>query len=490
MPETDDIQLLREFAERKSDAAFATLVTRYVNLVYCVGLRQTGNFHAAEEITQAVFIILARKAGSLGPKTVLSGWLYQTARLTAANYRRTELRRARREQEAYMQSVLNQTEPDVWAQIAPLLDDAMGKLGEKDRHAILLRFFEDKSLAEVGTALGASEDAAKMRVNRALEKLRKFFTKRGVTLTATLIANAVSANSVQAAPAGLAVTVTAAAAKGAAVGSSTLTLVKGALKLMAWTKAKMVVVLGTGALLALGTATAIIKEGQTNLWLVDRPHDVSLVDKVPPQVKILPTKFDPNRDFVPWGISLDNGKAIGIGVGIEFIAQAITGTHYGRDRMILQTGGLLTKRFDVIANLPSGSREALVREARKVLGVVVRREMRDTDVLLLKMNHLGAPGLLPGGTRSKDAAVAVGKLGYYDSPIHYLVQDLESHLLIPILDKTGLTNRYDMEFSSYYSNSPDERMQRAQQAMLRDLGLELVPSREKIEMLVVERVKN
>ena len=184
MPEADDTQSLHEFAERQSDAAFAALVSRHVNLVYSVALRQMGNPHAAEEITQTVFIILARKAGSLSAKTVLSGWLYQTARLTVANYRRNEFRRVRREQEAHMQSVLNEPEPDVWAQIAPMLDDALGELGEKDRHAIVLRFFENKSLGEVGGVLGTSEEAARMRVNRALEKLRKFFTRRGVTLSA------------------------------------------------------------------------------------------------------------------------------------------------------------------------------------------------------------------------------------------------------------------------------------------------------------------
>ena len=200
MPETDDIQLLRDFGEHQSDAAFAALVTRHVSLVYSVALRQTGNPHAAEEITQAVFIILARKAASLGPKTILSGWLFQTARLTAANFLRGQIRRQEREQEAYMQSLSNEPEPDVWPQIAPLLDDALDRLGERDRHAIVLRFFENRSLGEVGAALGASEDAAKMRVNRALEKLRKLFSKRGVMLTTTVIAGAVAANSVQAAP--------------------------------------------------------------------------------------------------------------------------------------------------------------------------------------------------------------------------------------------------------------------------------------------------
>src|ERR1017187_7131626 len=232
MPESDDIRLLKQYADENSESTFAELVARYVNLVYSAALRSAGNEHAAEEITQAVFIILARKAKSLGDKTVLSGWLYQTARLTTANYLRGEIRRQNREQEAYMQSILNEPETEAWRQIAPLLDDAMGRLGEKDRNAIVLRFFENKNLREVGLALGASEDAAKMRVNRALEKLRKFFTNRGVALTTAIIAGAVSVNSVQAAPVGLAATVAATAAKGTTISATITTLVKGTMKTM------------------------------------------------------------------------------------------------------------------------------------------------------------------------------------------------------------------------------------------------------------------
>ncbi len=265
MPEPDDIALLKQYAEGNSEAAFAGLVTRYVNLVYSAALRTVGNAHAAEEIAQVVFIILARKAGDLSKgrrgvaATVLSGWLYQTARLTAANYLRTEIRRQHREQEAYMQAILNEPESEAWRQIAPLLDDAMGRLGEKDRNAIVLRFFENKNLSEVGAALGTSEDAAKMRVNRALEKLRKFFTKRGVVLSGAIIAGAVSANSVQAAPVALAKTISAVAlAKGAAAGGSTLTLIKGALKIMAWTKVKTAIGITAGILLAGGATTMFI----------------------------------------------------------------------------------------------------------------------------------------------------------------------------------------------------------------------------------------
>ena len=122
MPELDDQQLLAEFVGRNSEAAFTSLVARHVNLVYSAALRFTGNRHHAEEITQAVFIILARKAGSLRRDVVLSGWLYQTARLTAANFVKGEIRRQRREQEAYMQSAPNESDSDsVWRQLAPFL---------------------------------------------------------------------------------------------------------------------------------------------------------------------------------------------------------------------------------------------------------------------------------------------------------------------------------------------------------------------------------
>jgi hypothetical protein len=156
-----------------------------------------------------------------------------------------------------MQSTIEEATPDAaWAQIAPILDEAVSHLGETDRAAVVLRYFENKSLAEVGAALGASEDAAKKRLTRALEKLRKIFAKRGVTLTAAVIAGAVAANSVQAAPAGLALKISAVAvAKGAAAGTTTLMLVKGALKLMAWSKAKTAIVVCAGVLIAAGVAT-------------------------------------------------------------------------------------------------------------------------------------------------------------------------------------------------------------------------------------------
>jgi len=278
----DDLTLLRQYARTNSESAFATLVARHVNLVYSVALRQTRDAHLAEEIMQAVFIILARKADSLGDKTILAGWLCRTARYASTNALTIQRRRQSREQEAYMQSTLNEAENEsalgaTWTQIAPLLDGAMEQLGQKDHDALVLRFFENKTFAEVGATLGASEDAAKMRVNRALEKLRKFFTKHGVSSTTAIIAGTISANSVQAAPVALAKSVTVVAiAKGAAASGSTLTLIKGALKIMAWTKAKTAIVMGVAIIFATGATMITVayakrhaaqnRQQQDQLW--------------------------------------------------------------------------------------------------------------------------------------------------------------------------------------------------------------------------------
>jgi RNA polymerase sigma factor (sigma-70 family) len=261
MPDANDMDLLREYTRDHSEPAFAGLVQRHINLVYSVALRCTGNSEDARDVTQAVFIILARKAASLRERTVLTGWLYETTRFTAARFIRTRVRRQIREQEAYMQSGLNEPDTDgVWRQLSPLLEEAMTQLGETDRALLALRFFENKSGAETAAALGIQEWAVHKRTARAVEKLRTFFGRRGVSVSAGVLIAAVSANSLQAAPAGLAVTVTAAAAKGAAVSGSTLTLVKGALKLMAWTKAKTAIIATAGVILATGTTAIVVKE--------------------------------------------------------------------------------------------------------------------------------------------------------------------------------------------------------------------------------------
>jgi len=263
MTETTDHALLAEFAHSRAEAAFATLVKRHVNLVYSAALRHTGNVHQAEEITQAVFIILAHKAGSLSAKVVLTGWLYQTARLTAANAMKQNFRRQQREQQAYMESTLNPPDSgETWKQLAPVLDEAMNTLRTADRDAVLLRYFENKPLAEVGAALGVTEDAARVRVNRALEKLRSLLAKKGVVFGAAAIAVAVTANSVQAAPMGLAATVSQIAAQGAATTTSITTLVKGTLKTMTAEKIKPMILVAVLILFSVAIATPASKSTQ------------------------------------------------------------------------------------------------------------------------------------------------------------------------------------------------------------------------------------
>lgn len=258
MMEATDSDLLEQFQQCESDEAFARIVERHINLVHSVALRHTANPHHAEEITQAVFIILARRAASIGPRAVLSGWLYNAARLTAANFMRSEIRRCKREHEAFMQSIIEESPSQpIWPELSPMLDAAMERLKPMDRDALVLRYFKNKSLPEVGKTLGIEERAAQKRVGRALEKLRRFFARRGVTATVTVIATEMSIHSIQAAPVGLSDKITVAALKGSAVTGSTLTLAKGTLRIMTWLKTKTVTICGSLALLAGGASLAI-----------------------------------------------------------------------------------------------------------------------------------------------------------------------------------------------------------------------------------------
>jgi RNA polymerase sigma factor (sigma-70 family) len=262
MQDINDLELLDRYATKGCEEAFATLVTRHVNLVYSVALRHVGNPHLAEEVTQAVFVLLARKAHLFGKRTILQGWLHKTAWFTADNVLKTAIRQQRREQEAYMQSLLNEPESDAWAQVAPLLDTAIAGLNEKDRNAIVLRFFDGRKLSEVGAALGTSEGGATKRVNRAVEKLREYFARRGVVLSAATLTAIIAANSVQAAPAGLATAATTASLAGAA-GTGLSGLVTTITKFILMYK-KSCAVLGIALAAAVAVPLIVVKAGQTD----------------------------------------------------------------------------------------------------------------------------------------------------------------------------------------------------------------------------------
>src|SRR5580692_4247970 len=200
---TSDWDLPRQYTQEDSQDAFGEIVRRHVNLVYSAALRQVRSPQLAEDVAQSVFADLARDAHKLKPDTILTAWLYTVARRTAIDAVRMESRRQLREQIAMEMNFMNATADD-WAQIAPLLDDAMAALDETDRAAILLRYFENKSLRDVGENLQISDDAAQKRVSRAVETLREFFTTKKVAIGAGALAVLISANAVQSAPVGLA----------------------------------------------------------------------------------------------------------------------------------------------------------------------------------------------------------------------------------------------------------------------------------------------
>jgi RNA polymerase sigma factor (sigma-70 family) len=207
-------QLLRDYVERRSEAAFADLVRRHIDLVYSAALRILRDPHHAQDVTQSVFVALAQNARQLIDRPVLSGWLHRTVQNLSANAIRSEVRRRAREQEA---AAMNQSpEPDpLWQELAPHLDAALGELSEPDRDALLLRYFEHKSAREMAQIFRISDEAAQKRVTRAVERLRHFLAKRGITAGANALILLIAANAVQAAPAGLAATVATAAALGA-----------------------------------------------------------------------------------------------------------------------------------------------------------------------------------------------------------------------------------------------------------------------------------
>src|SRR3989441_11323413 len=213
---TSDLDLLQQYTRQRSEEAFAALVQRHLNLVYSAALRQVKSPQLAEEVAQSVFTDLARNVHKLKLDTILTAWLYQVTRRTAIDVVRRENRRQLREQIATEMNAVNATATD-WTHIEPLLDEAMHALDDTDRAAVLLRYFENKSLREVGATLGTSENAAQKRLGRAVERLREFFAKRGVTVGTSGLVVVISANAVQAAPVGLGVTISTAAIAGTTI---------------------------------------------------------------------------------------------------------------------------------------------------------------------------------------------------------------------------------------------------------------------------------
>ena len=255
----NDADLLRQYLEQSSEPAFAQLVDRYISLVYSAARRQVRDPGLAEEVTQSVFILLAKKAPTLLGRPSLAGWLHEATRFTASQAVRTEQRRHQREQKA-MTTLDDPHQPagdPLWQRLAPQLDEAVASLGEADRGAILLRFFQAKSLKEVSAVLGTSEDAAQKRIARALEKLRLYFERRGVVASTSVLAGLLSTCAVEAAPAALTAAVNVGIPAATALGASALSTFKLA------TLANLKVALPVAAVILVPAAVLVVQSNQS-----------------------------------------------------------------------------------------------------------------------------------------------------------------------------------------------------------------------------------
>jgi uncharacterized protein (TIGR03435 family) len=275
-------------------------------------------------------------------------------------------------------------------------------------------------------------------------------------------------------------------AKGASASGSTLTLIKGALKIMAWTKMKTAIVAAAVVLLAAGTTTVtVVKIEQHKAdesWRV-RPFDSRVLDRVSPQVEILPAKLPRGGG---WGNGM-HGKMMGTGVGVESIVQTAYGFGYVT-RTILSTELPKDRYYDFIASLPSGNAEALQQKIKTQFGVVARREIIETNVLLLTVKYPNAQGLRPSTIHDESSQLRMqpGQFFCVNATMWDLAANLEGLLQIPVINQTGVANKFDIDLKW---NPNDPQNNSLKQALLGQLGLELVPSREPIEMLVVEKVK-
>jgi RNA polymerase sigma factor (sigma-70 family) len=268
----DSQRLLAEYAQTGSEAAFQELVSRYLNFVYSTALRLVGgDTHLAKDVAQTVFIGLASRGRTLSTEVMLGGWLHQHTFHVATKAVRTERRRQFREREALTMNELSDDSESSLRQVAPILDEAITQLASEDRMAILLRFFEQRDFRSVGEALGSNEDAARMRVNRALEKLQVLLKHRGVTLSVTALGAVLTTEAVTAAPVGLAAAISGMALASTVAGTgTTLTL----LKVMANTKLKLALT----TLVMAGAATTLMIQHQSQTTL--RGENASLRQQI------------------------------------------------------------------------------------------------------------------------------------------------------------------------------------------------------------------
>jgi RNA polymerase sigma factor (sigma-70 family) len=289
MDNRSDSELLEVYARTNASGAFSQLVFRHVDMVYTAARRQVGDPHLAEDVTQAVFLVLAQKAAKIGAHVVLHGWLLNATRFAARDALRSSLRRRRHETSAALQrsphvyqcdpsSLTPEVQQEDLDRLDRVLDSALVRLGNANRDAVVLRFFHDKSFRDVVQALGIGEQAAKQRVSRGLKRLRGMLAKSGANFSSQGLGLALLARGIRPAPAGLGHSIAVVGGKASIASASSVALAKGAMTLMAWTNAKIVVAASAALLLLSGGAVVVAHHYHT---AGNRVMAIAPVDAIP-----------------------------------------------------------------------------------------------------------------------------------------------------------------------------------------------------------------
>jgi uncharacterized protein (TIGR03435 family) len=506
MPEVSDTELLREYVNSGSENAFAEIVRRHIDFVYSVTLRYVGNSHDAQDLTQVVFIILAKKASALHPQTILTGWLYETARFSAQKFLRTRFRRQFREQQTVMSPTDNDADSEnVWQKMSPVLEEGMAKLSAADRTLLALRFFEGKTAAETSAILGIEQWATYKRTTRAVEKLREFFAQRGIAVSASALTGALSTTAIQTAPHGFAASVATGVVKQTALAAPASTLVKEVLNFMAWAKVKTAIAVGATLLVAGGIATITLHQiNRRDAWqdMVDGGEmALKALNTTPPQVKIVPSRSHGDQRYQRlWDDIGPSNRWRYIGANASMLDLLRAAFDGDKPNLQLNSEVMLPTNmpdgtYDYIANLHDASSDALASEIKRKFGLVAKHEQRELDVLSLQLDHDSSASLHPAKSPSADAThkqshfTPDGVMHLRNMPVSRLAEYLERNLNIPIVDHTGLTEKYDFDLPEVLGNTPEERSENARELLRGNFGLQLIPTREPHEVFVVEKIR-
>jgi RNA polymerase sigma-70 factor, ECF subfamily len=487
MSERDNL-LMAEYDARRRDETFAALVRQHINLVFATAKRQVGDHGAAEEITQNVFVALAQASGKLKSHPTIAGWLYRTTLNKSREWLRSELRRHQREQVAVSRELGRSEGDSVWSPLVPLLDEALMGLREPDRLAVIMHYLEGQTFHEVGSALGIGEDTARKRVNRCLDQLTQFFHRHGFAVAALTAGAPLFTLSSHAAPAGLTASVTSSglAAGHSAASTSTPTLIKAALKFMAWTKTKTIIGIGIGVLIAAGTTTVAmmgIEALQTPAW--QKHYDLSFVDRLPAQVKILPSLAVTLKSHLHVS-GTRHGKVLGLGQSVSDILMMAYGVGPAQltwNAPIFGARYNFESGYDYIANFPKDNNMVFQQAVRKTFGLAGRYETFDTNALILAVKFPNAPRLRAASGESSGNE-QWNLYSAHGQGMDTLVNYLETRLGIVIVDQTQLEGNYDIDFT--WDSGTREGLE---QALLGQTGLELIPTNMTVQIVVIEPAK-